>query len=101
VLDLARKWGVKIVIPIINQDYGSQSSNYAGNWADLIRLYYGISGDNAYNETKVYDFWTDRNMIEATKKLYSKVLKRVNTLNGVTYGTDNTFWAIETGNELK
>jgi len=100
VLDLARKWGVKIVIPVINQDYGSQDSNYAGNWADLIRLYYGITGDNAYNETKSYDFWTDSDMITATKKLYTKVLTRVNTLNGVTYGQDNTFWAIETGNEL-
>jgi hypothetical protein len=101
VLSLARKWGCKIVIPVINQDYGSQSTNWAGNWADLIRLYYGITGDNAYNESKAYDFWTDANMIDATKKIYTKLLARTNTLNGVVYGQDNTFWAIETGNELK
>lgn len=101
VLSLARKWGCKIVIPVINQDYGSQSTNWAGNWADLIQLYYGITGDNAYNESKAYDFWTDANLISATKKIYTKLLARTNTLNGVVYGKDNTFWAIETGNELK
>jgi len=38
---------------------------------------------------------------ESTKKLYTKVLDRVNTINGKNYGEDNAFWAIETGNELK
>jgi hypothetical protein len=28
VLDSARRWGCKIVLPIINQDYGSQDSNW-------------------------------------------------------------------------
>lgn len=28
VLDSARRWGVKICLPIINQDFGDQSSNY-------------------------------------------------------------------------
>lgn len=36
-----------------------------------------------------------------TKKLYTKVLDRVNTINGVRYGDDNAFWSIETGNEMK
>ena len=40
-------------------------------------------------------------VIYRTKKLYTKVLTRNNTINGVTYGQDNSFWAIETGNELK
>ena len=38
--------------------------------------------------------------MEATKKLYTKVLSRKNTINGIVYGEDNTFLAIETGNEL-
>lgn len=100
-MSLARKWGCKITIPVINQDYGSQSSNYNGNYADLTQLYYGITGANAYNESKAYDFWTDANLVNATKKIYSKLLSRKNTINGVVYGQDNTFWAIETGNELK
>jgi hypothetical protein len=61
-LNQARQWGVRIIVPVINQDYGSQDTNYAGNWADLIRLYYGL---NDYNETKSINFWTDRNMIDA------------------------------------
>lgn len=28
VLDSARKWGVKICLPVINQDFGDQSTNY-------------------------------------------------------------------------
>lgn len=116
VLALARKWGVKITVPVINDDYGSQDSNYVrtcpgssrlhrsfqnGNWADLIQLYYGITGDNAYYESKAYNFWTDPDLVNATKKIYTKLLDRTNTVNGVRYGDDNTFWAIETGNELK
>ena len=41
-LDQARQWGVRFVVPVINQDYGTQDTNYAGNWADLIRMYYGL-----------------------------------------------------------
>jgi hypothetical protein len=28
VMDSARRWGVKICLPVINQDFGDQSSNY-------------------------------------------------------------------------
>lgn len=97
----ARQWGCKLTIPVINQDYGSQSSNFNGNWADLIQLYYGLTGEGAYNASRAYDFWHDRALIGATKKIYSKLLSRTNTINGVVYGHDNTLWAIETGNELK
>lgn len=62
VLFYARKWGCKITVPIINQDYGSQESNFNGNWADLIRLYYDLPD---YNATLSYDFWTDPNLINA------------------------------------
>ena len=101
VMSHARDWGCKIIVPVLNQDYGSEDTNYNGNYADLTRLYYGIEGDNAYNESKVYDFWTDRALIDATKKLYTKLLTRKNSINGVVYGHDNTFLAIETGNVLK
>jgi hypothetical protein len=97
VLFYARKWGAKIVVPVLNQDYGDQSTNFDGNWADLIRLYYNLPD---YNSTKSIDFWTDPNLIAATKKIYSKFLTRTNSLTGVVYGQDPTFWAIETGNEL-
>ncbi|ORY22174.1 glycoside hydrolase superfamily [Naematelia encephala] len=100
VMALARKWGCKVIVPVINQDYGSQSTNYAGNWADLIQLYYNINGSNAYNESKAYNFWTDPYLIDATKKIYTKLLSRTNTLNGVMYAHDSTFLAVETGNEL-
>ncbi|KAA1136627.1 hypothetical protein PGTUg99_036466 [Puccinia graminis f. sp. tritici] len=34
-LDLARQHGVKLIIPIINQDYGSSDTNWVGNFADV------------------------------------------------------------------
>jgi hypothetical protein len=97
VLALAQQYGMRLVHPIINQDYGSEESNYAGNWADLIRLRYNLT---TYNATKAYDWWTDATMISSYKKLVSHLLTRKNTVNGRTYGRDDTFLAFETGNEM-
>lgn len=38
VLAEASKSGVKLIIPIINQDFGSEDTNWVGNFADLIRM---------------------------------------------------------------
>ncbi|KAI7966295.1 hypothetical protein MJO29_002043 [Puccinia striiformis f. sp. tritici] len=34
-LDLSRHYGVKLIIPIINQDYGNPESNYIGDFNDV------------------------------------------------------------------
>ncbi|KAH9443185.1 hypothetical protein Pst134EB_027536 [Puccinia striiformis f. sp. tritici] len=98
VLDMAREYEVKLIIPIINQDYGTSDTNYVGNYNDLIRHRYNISRYSSAN--KAVDWFTDRNMIDGYKKLISYFLNRVNTVNGIRYGDDDTILAFETGNEL-
>ncbi|KAA1076728.1 hypothetical protein PGT21_016940 [Puccinia graminis f. sp. tritici] len=98
VLDLAREYGVKLILPIINQDYGTSDTDYVGNYNDLIRHRYNISQYKSAN--RAVDFFTDRKMIDSFKKLISFLLNRINTINGIRYGDDDTILAFETGNEL-
>lgn len=98
VMDLSRRYGVKLIIPIINQDYGNPDSNYIGTFVDLIRHRYNIYDYKAAGNK--IDFFTDKNMINAFKQLITFFLNRINTVNGFRYGDDNTVLAFETGNEL-
>ncbi|EJU05767.1 hypothetical protein DACRYDRAFT_20150 [Dacryopinax primogenitus] len=97
VLATAAQYGVKIVHPIINQDYGSQDTNYAGNWADLIRMRYGFA---TYEDTYAVNWFADPIMLESFKLIINYYLNRINTVNGIRYGDDPTFLAHETGNEM-
>ncbi|PLW25832.1 hypothetical protein PCANC_23236 [Puccinia coronata f. sp. avenae] len=97
-LDLSRHYGVKLIIPIINQDYGNPDLNYIGDFIDLIRHRYGIYGFK--DAAKRVDFFTDKTMLEAFKKLITFFLNRVNTYSGIRYGDDKTILAFETGNEM-
>ena len=38
VLAKAAQLGVRLIIPILNQDYGDESTNWVGNHTDLIRM---------------------------------------------------------------
>lgn len=95
---LSRRYGVKLIIPIINQDYGNPYSDYIGNFNDLIRHRYNIYEYKAASQQ--IDFFTDSNMIDAYMKLITFFLNRINTYNGIRYGEDHTILAFETGNEL-
>ncbi|KAA1101353.1 hypothetical protein PGT21_017495 [Puccinia graminis f. sp. tritici] len=97
-LDLARHHGVKLIIPIINQDYGSSDTNWVGNFVDLIRHRYNIQ--NYTIAQQAVDWFTDREMIECYKKIISFYLNRINTFNGIRIGDDQTILAFETGNEM-
>lgn len=82
VLHEASKAGVKLIIPIVNQDTGDESvvvgsrfvvvrsyahafrthsSNWVGSTVDLIKYRYGL-GNN--HEARQIDWWTDHTMIE-------------------------------------
>ncbi|EFP88937.2 uncharacterized protein PGTG_15140 [Puccinia graminis f. sp. tritici CRL 75-36-700-3] len=113
ILDLSRQFGVRLVIPIINQDYGGPGSNWVGNFNDLralrssdddfcrtqlIRHRYEIQNYTTANQA--VDWFTDRLMIESFKKIISFYLNRVNTFNGIRIGDDETILAFETGNEM-
>ncbi|KAI8451574.1 family 5 glycoside hydrolase [Phakopsora pachyrhizi] len=98
VLNTASNEGVKIIFPIINQDYGKIENNYKGNWMDLIRHRYNVTDYNRALLTT--DWFVDRPIREAFKKIIKYTLERRNTINGKIYGHDDTFLAFETGNEL-
>ncbi|KAG0144349.1 hypothetical protein CROQUDRAFT_47471 [Cronartium quercuum f. sp. fusiforme G11] len=97
-LAIAADYKVKIIFPLINQDYGDDSSDWVGNYIDLIRHRFNIS-DYATAQLKV-DWFTDRRIRDDFKKIIKKFLTRKNTVNGRIYGSDDTFLAFETGNEM-
>lgn len=55
VLAEAGKFGVRLIIPLVNQDTG-EDTNWVGSMADLIRM---RKGGNAQG----VDWWTDAEMI--------------------------------------
>ncbi|KZT59383.1 glycoside hydrolase family 5 protein [Calocera cornea HHB12733] len=87
-LALAGKYGVRLILPIINQDYGGDT-NWVGNYTDLCN--WVEPGAN---------WWESRRMIDVFKLLITDLLDRTNTLTGVRYGDDPTVLAWETGNEM-
>ncbi|BGP13851.1 hypothetical protein JCM10213v2_001789 [Rhodosporidiobolus nylandii] len=96
VLAEAAKAGVKLIIPIVNQDTG-EDSNWVGSTADLTRYRYGLGSND---EARKINWWTDNTMIESFKLIIDFLLNRVNTINGRRYGDDPTILAWETGNEM-
>ncbi|KAI7961467.1 hypothetical protein MJO28_001956 [Puccinia striiformis f. sp. tritici] len=97
-LDLSRQHGVRLIIPIINQDYGSSNTNWVGNFNDLIRHRYNIQNYTTANQA--VDWFTDREMIKGYKQIITYFLNRINTYNGIRIGDDQTVLAFETGNEM-
>ncbi|GAA5904841.1 uncharacterized protein JCM6883_004880 [Sporobolomyces salmoneus] len=97
VLAEAAKHGVKLIIPILNQDTG-EDSNWVGSTADLIKFRYGF-GSTQEARQKV-DWWTDHTMIESYKLIIDFLLNRKNSINSRRYGDDPTILAWETGNEM-
>ncbi|EGG07438.1 family 5 glycoside hydrolase [Melampsora larici-populina 98AG31] len=97
-LAIAAEHGVKIIMPIINQDYGSSDTDWVGNFIDLIRYRFNIT---EYTTAQVsVDWFVNSSIREDFKKIIKKLLTRVNTVNGRLYGRDDTFLAFETGNEM-
>ncbi|EGG04428.1 family 5 glycoside hydrolase [Melampsora larici-populina 98AG31] len=98
VLAILADEGVKVIFPIINQDYGKVEEDWVGNFNDLIRHRYNVS-DYRQAELTV-DWFVDKSIREDFKKIIHYFLTRKNTVNGRIYGQDDTFLAIETGNEM-
>ncbi|KAI5479565.1 Glycoside hydrolase, family 5 [Pseudohyphozyma bogoriensis] len=95
VLDSASRHGVRLIIPLINQDFGGDT-NWVGNTTDLVRYRKGVS----HGEAKNVDFWRDEEMINSVKLIIDKLLTRKNSINGRIYGQDPVILAWETGNEF-
>lgn len=94
---LASRNNVRLIIPFINQDFGSEETNWVGNFTDLIRLRRSLK---SWQEAKEIDWWTDPDSMDSMKKIISYFLNRVNTYTGIRIGDDPTILAFETGNEM-
>lgn len=84
-LALANKYGVRMVIPLVDQySYHGGTAEYAA-WEGY--------GSRDY-------FWTDPAVIADFEKTINYVLNRTNTITGVKYKDDKAILAWETGNEI-
>ncbi|KAJ3262893.1 hypothetical protein HK104_006729, partial [Borealophlyctis nickersoniae] len=97
-LALAAQKGVKLIIPLINNNWlqsdGSTDPNqdYFGNWGDFANL---CVGDRSWEA-----FFENQDVRAAFKDYIKFFLTRRNTVNGKLYADDTTILALETGNEL-
>lgn len=94
---MAAKYNVRLIIPIVNQDFGSEETNWVGNFSDLIRHRHGLQD---WNEAKQMNWWEHPDCIDSMKKIVTFLLNRVNHVTGVRIGDDPTILAFETGNEM-
>ncbi|KAH9818626.1 family 5 glycoside hydrolase [Melampsora americana] len=95
---LASRHNVRLIIPIINQDFGSEETNWVGNFTDLIRLRRNLKN---WQEARLIDWWTDPESIDSDDNLLISIdEQRVNTFTGIRIGDDPTILAFETGNEM-
>ncbi|KAJ3044945.1 hypothetical protein HDV00_000229 [Rhizophlyctis rosea] len=98
VLDIAAKNGVRLMIPLVNNDWlnsdGTSNTNldYVGNWGDFAYL---CKGNRSW-ET----FFLDSDVRQSFKDFLTFLLTRRNTVNGKIYANDPALAVIETGNEL-
>jgi hypothetical protein len=62
----------RVIFPIINQDFGSEDTNWVGNTRDLIKMRKGV------DKWEGVDFWRDREMIDALVLFSITSIKRSN-----------------------
>lgn len=92
VLATARAYGVKMVLPLVDQ--------WQGNKGDYVTWYNTINGTSLDTVTGD-DFHTSATIKQYYKDYILKLTSRVNTINGLTYSEDPTIFSWELGNELR
>ncbi|KAI8917707.1 glycoside hydrolase superfamily [Powellomyces hirtus] len=96
VLAYAAKRKVKLVVPLVNNEWyddeGNPKNDWFGNWGDFAYL---CGGNRSWST-----FYEDQGVRLAFKGFITSFLNRINTVNGIRYGNDPTIMALETGNEL-
>lgn len=89
---LARKYGVRLIIPLINNHWGGDSNTFYP---------YGDYGAfAALRGLPPSSFYTNANLQADFKHFITFLLNRVNTVTRVRYADDPTIFAYELGNEL-
>ena len=91
VLDSARRHGVRLILPLVDNN-GNNKEDYL-TWNDAIN-------GTSYGANE-WEFFDDTNIRQMYKDFVDKLSARVNTINGQVYSTDDTIFSIELGNELR
>jgi endo-1,4-beta-mannosidase len=91
-LDIARKYRIRLFIPIINNHNGGDSNMILpfGDYAHIAR----------FRSLPPSSFFISDVLKSDFKNLITYMLNRVNTVNGIRYGDDPTVIAWQLGNEL-
>ncbi|EGG02041.1 family 5 glycoside hydrolase [Melampsora larici-populina 98AG31] len=83
---MAAKYNVRLIIPIINQDFGSEETNWVGNFSDLIRHRHGLKD---WHEAQQMNWWEHPDCIDSMKKIVTFLLNRGYAIEmGVTETSD-------------
>ncbi|MCG3120348.1 MAG: hypothetical protein ALAOOOJD_03007 [bacterium] len=85
ILAIANEVGVRLIIPFVD------------NW----RWMGGRAEYAAFRNKSANDFWSDKKIKTDFKETIEFILKRVNTITGISYRDDKAILAWETGNELQ
>ena len=83
-LAAANREGVRVIVPLVDN----------WKWQGGVPQYAGFRGKPPEA------FWTDPQIIDDFKRTVAHVLRRRNTITGVTYAEDPAIFGWETGNEL-
>ena len=91
-LDLCRIHNIRLIIPIINMHHGGDDTG--------IGLYGDFKHLTDLNNVKPSQFYTNNAVKTSLKSLLTKMLNRINTVNGVKYANDPYILGWQLGNEL-
>lgn len=91
-LALARKHGIKLIIPVINNHFGGNSLG-AGYFGDYISMC-------QFRKLSASQFYNSPILRRDMKDILTFMLNRTNTVNGIKYKDDSTVLAWQLGNEL-
>jgi len=97
-LAAARNHGVRLIIPLINDNNPTAATSYFmyGDYGRFVNL-----RNIAFSTSLPYNaFFTDAGVISDFKHLISFMLNRVNTVNGILYKNDEFLMALQLGNNL-
>ena len=103
-LHLARRAGVRVLLPVIHSEYSRMWGGvpYLSRWAELAKMVQ-TSGAHRYDEREArwgISFYTSAHAKALYKETVRRIVTRVNSVDGVAYKDDPAIFGWELGAEL-
>ena len=102
-LHLARRVGVRVLLPVIHSEYSRMWGGvpYLSRWAELAKMVQ-TSGAHRYDEREAVgiSFYTSAHAKALYKETVRRIVTRVNSVDGVAYKDDPAIFGWELGAEL-